>query len=101
MSCPVYWDDVYLLNDALFEKGDDSSTDVELPWTPALSDYESATEENDSMQHLEFSEYHLHTNSPAWAALFPLPDSPEIITAALPAKDPDVRIFGFTGAALD
>jgi hypothetical protein len=72
------------------EKDDDSSTDVEQ-WTPALSDYESATDEG-SEQHLEFSEYRLHTNSPAWAALFPLPDSPESVTVALPEKDPDVRI---------
>jgi len=73
------------------DKDDECSTSDGLQ-----SAYESTTEEEGSEQYLEFSEYRLHTNSPAWAALFPLPDSPEIVTAALHATDSDVRKFEYT-----
>jgi len=66
-------------------KDDQSSTDVELQ-----SEYESATEEDDNEQYLEFSEYRLHTDSPAWAALFPLPDSPEVTAMILHTATSDV-----------
>jgi len=78
----------------LCQKDDEDETDSELQRTPTLSDYASAIAEEDS-EHLEFSEYRLHTNSPAWAALFPLPESPDTLAAALSAEDPDVRILNW------
>jgi len=79
----------------LCQKDDEDETDSELQRTPTLSDYTSVIAEEDSEQHLEFSEYRLHTNSPAWAALFPLPESPDTLAAALSAEDPDVRILNW------
>lgn len=62
-----------------------SDTESDLEWTPALSEYESATEDDDSFQEdLDGTPVRLHTNSPAWASLFPLPDSPDITCHALP-----------------
>lgn len=72
------------------KQDEDSSSETDVQWTPALSDYESATDEDESQQYLEYSEYHLHTNSPAWAALFPLPDSPETVADDLPQCAPEV-----------
>jgi hypothetical protein len=76
---------VQLLKKIQCGKDDQSTTDVELQ-----SEYESATEEDGSEQYLEFSEYRLHTDSPAWAALFPLPESPEVATVILHTTNSDV-----------
>ena len=53
---------------------------------PALSTHESP--KGGDEEYIEYSEYHLHTNSPAWAALFPLPDSPEASEATLRPMSP-------------
>lgn len=79
------------------EKDDDSDTDTEVHWTPTLSDYESATDDGDSGVNMKANtvEYRLHTNSPEWAALFPLPDSPEVLTVAIPAENLNVSTAFF------
>jgi hypothetical protein len=86
---------VQLLKMIQHGKDDQSNTDIELQ-----SEYESATEEDDSEQYLEFNEYRLHTDSPAWAALFPLPDSPELVTMMLHATKSDVSRSSHTHVAV-
>jgi hypothetical protein len=86
---------VQLLKMIQHGKDDQSNTDIELQ-----SEYESATEEDDSEQYLEFNEYRLHTDSPAWAALFPLPDSPELVTMMLHTTKSDVSRSSHTHVAV-
>lgn len=68
-----------------YYQGDQSDSD--LQWTPTLSTHESA-KAGDEEECIEYGEHHLHTNSPAWAALFPLPDSPEASGATVKPTSP-------------
>lgn len=81
-------------------QGYESTSDVEFEWTPTLSEYESeyesaAEDVNHGEDNSDLDEIPLHTNSPTWAALFPLPESPDIsiLTISHPCGESDVSLI--------
>ncbi|KAF7966982.1 hypothetical protein HWV62_39013 [Athelia sp. TMB] len=71
-----------------------NDTESDLEWTPALSEYESATEDDDWEEELDTKQMRLHTSSPAWAALFPLPETPEEDLGALSGSEESSIVSG-------